>query len=662
MKTKFTLTLMLVWLAISNGLCQNVVCEGDITLSSQADVDAFNCTEITGSLYISGADITDLSPLQNLTKVGRLFITENTNLATVDGLSGLREITLMSGFPYAIGISGNPSLKNLDGLGSLTMDSIGPIAITYNASLETINGFSSVTAAFGLFSISNNASLKSINGFQNLTSVRNFGFEPFVMIDNNPSLISINGFSSLEEISGNGGNLQISNNNALTSINGFSSLTVIAGGGRGTGLFIENNASLTNIDGFSSLSVLAYGIAGAITIRNNVMLTNVDPLSNIKVLLGNFRLTVTHNTSLTNCAALFPIMESYGLQYVTEDNFRIFENGSGCTLQDIIANGPPTVAGFSLVNEKTGALLYNYFYDNDYFDMSSPDFPTWILRANTHALQTVGSVEFKVNNKNIQVDNAAPFLFDFNNLPPGTYTVVATAYSKKNRQGNKGAGRTFVLVNQNPAAIVSFDVVDPMGNVLMTLNEGDRINAGDPAFKSFTIRANTYPENVNNVKFYVNGRHVRTETVAPYSLSGDNNGSYFPWNPTPGNYTLRAVPYIKPAKQEYAGTALQLGFEVYNDAPLTLAGARVNPSNGDDLKVTLYPVPVKETLFVQIANGHGDYSVALKNSQGYTIHKGTYSAQQAPSYNIATSELYSGVYFLQIKGANGFEKVIRIMK
>lgn len=356
------------------------------------------------------------------------------------------------------------------------------------------------------------------------------------------------------------------------------------------------------------------------------------------------------------------MMVSFGLQNVSANNFKIFENGSGCTLEDIIANGTPAVAGFALANEQTGVLLFNYFYNNDYFDMSNPEFPTWILRANTIASQNVGSVEFKVNGSRTEVDNSSPFQFDFNALPPGTYTVVATAYSKKNRQGQKGIARTFVIENYNPAAIVSFDVVDPAGNVLMTLQEGDRINASDPAFKSFTIRANTYPETVNNVKFYVNGRHVRTENVAPYSLSGDNNGSYFPWNPKSGNYTLKAVPFIKPAKQEYAGTALQLGFEVYYEAPITLAGAKVNPSNGGDLKVSLYPVPVKETLFVQITNGNADYSVALKNSQGYTIHKGIYSAQQVQSYNIATSELQSGVYFLQVKGANGFEKVIRIMK
>ena len=58
---------------LTNVIAQNsepMVCDGDVSLTSQAEVNSFNCTEITGYLSISGNDITDLSPLQNLTKVG----------------------------------------------------------------------------------------------------------------------------------------------------------------------------------------------------------------------------------------------------------------------------------------------------------------------------------------------------------------------------------------------------------------------------------------------------------------------------------------------------------------------------------------------------------------------------------------------------------------
>src|SRR5687768_12748392 len=83
MKKIFTLILLMYGLSIFNVFAQSSapgICEGDVTLSSQAEVDAFNCTEITGSLTISGADIVDLSPLNILTKVGTIIISENTNL------------------------------------------------------------------------------------------------------------------------------------------------------------------------------------------------------------------------------------------------------------------------------------------------------------------------------------------------------------------------------------------------------------------------------------------------------------------------------------------------------------------------------------------------------------------------------------------------------
>ncbi|MEM1137757.1 MAG: carbohydrate-binding domain-containing protein, partial [Bacteroidota bacterium] len=45
------------------------ICKGDITLSSQAEVDAFNCEAVTGTLTISGSDITNVDSLSELKSV-----------------------------------------------------------------------------------------------------------------------------------------------------------------------------------------------------------------------------------------------------------------------------------------------------------------------------------------------------------------------------------------------------------------------------------------------------------------------------------------------------------------------------------------------------------------------------------------------------------------
>ena len=49
---------------------------GMMTLSTQAEVDAFHCSEVGDILKISGPDITDLRPLARLRKVGQKFIIE----------------------------------------------------------------------------------------------------------------------------------------------------------------------------------------------------------------------------------------------------------------------------------------------------------------------------------------------------------------------------------------------------------------------------------------------------------------------------------------------------------------------------------------------------------------------------------------------------------
>jgi hypothetical protein len=176
MRRKFTV-LILFCAILTNVTAQNSepgVCDGDVTLTSQAEVNSFNCTEITGYLSISGADITDLSPLQNLTKVGILHIFDCPNLEHVDGLSGLRQVTEREGFPYVVGISGNAKLKNLDGLSHFTATSLGNTNISYNPMLETINAFSSVDTVFVLFAIKNNASLKSMDGFNNVATMESW--------------------------------------------------------------------------------------------------------------------------------------------------------------------------------------------------------------------------------------------------------------------------------------------------------------------------------------------------------------------------------------------------------------------------------------------------------------------------------------------------------
>lgn len=875
MKTKFTLFALICWISLLHvhGQIPNAVVCADVFLTSQAEVNAFNCTEITGTLSISGSDITDLTPLQNLTKVGQLYIRGNTNLTNVDGLSGLQFISTY-GFPYSIAIENNTALKNLDGLSGLAMDTISWLRINNNPSLESINSFTSVTYCDGLFDILNNASLKSFLGFRNLKRIQT------CTIDNNPALENIDGLASLKTIAGRHASIRILNNAKLQNIDGLSSLEEIWG----FGITIENNSSITNIDGLRSLTVMYGGPGANVVIHNNAKLENIDGLSNLKISYysGDYGVKVTNNPSLTKCDGIIPVMISYGLTHVTETNFTISENGSGCTLEDILASLPPSIFGFSLFNKNTQTSSPR-FSEDVYLDIAQASFPYLILRAETYP-NKVGSVEFRINDSYSVVDNAAPFELDLQTMLPGHYDVVTTPYPQPNKQGEKGNSRTLALNISFGAQINSFPVVDLSGNWIKFLMDGDKIDLKDPRFKAFAVKADAYPERPAFVKFWLNGALVATEYVYPFALAGDSgDGKIFnAWKPKPGNYTLRAIPYVKHAGQILEGKALEVKFEVIgestavttfnlvdtsgkilrqlnegdrinigdpaykqftivgtttgqvgsvkfkldqswiteNVAPYTIAGdnngyynpwkpslgnhsvsatpysnaygqgeagknltinftvvneppfaiARFdvvntsgkilkqlqegdkinlndpayktftivatvtgkvgsvkfkldqnfvtenvvpysvtgdnngyyNPWNASlgshtisaipylnaygqgtadkelkinfsvvkeststffDATVSLYPVPVKEELFVEVKNSTCPrYSVVLRNGQGHSVHTDSFDPHKTKAYKIMTSGLPAGIYFLQLRGSNGSEKVIRIMK
>src|SRR6267154_2055468 len=126
-------------------------CNGDITLTSEAEVDAFaatyGCAVITGTLTISGDDITNLDSLHSLTRVEHdLIISNNPNLIDLTGLSSLTYVGAGGAGPYpGAHISYNPKLTNLDGLNKLASVA-GMLEIYNNDALTNLDGLSSLAS------------------------------------------------------------------------------------------------------------------------------------------------------------------------------------------------------------------------------------------------------------------------------------------------------------------------------------------------------------------------------------------------------------------------------------------------------------------------------------------------------------------------------------
>ncbi|MEO1262624.1 MAG: T9SS type A sorting domain-containing protein [Bacteroidota bacterium] len=281
-----------------------------IFLFSQADVNNFQANygpcSTPHDLNISGADITDLTPLSGLTSLsGTLTIQDCSILTSLDGLSG---ITSTNGLL----IRRNPILADLDALSNLNtvngknliientlatnVDFLSNITsafrfgINRNSQLTNIDGVSGITTTWSC-SIIENDILPNIDGLSNLTTFTGLDF----WISGNPALENIDGLSGLTSLPN--GRIIISDNASLTNLNGLSNLTDL-----NSGLFITENSALTNLQGLSSLTT----IGSIVVINDNASLTSLNGLSNLSP-VQQFGMNIRNNPQLNDLGALSSI-------------------------------------------------------------------------------------------------------------------------------------------------------------------------------------------------------------------------------------------------------------------------------------------------------------------------------------------------------------------
>ena len=323
------------------GLLQAQTYPDALTLSTQEEVNKFNYTEVTGDLTIQGADITDLTPLASLTKVGgHIYIINNSSLSS---LAGLENLTSMVGHLY---IDRNSSLNSLAGLENLT--SVGGVFyITNNSSLSSLAGLENLTSVAGFFLITNNSSLSSMAGLENLTLVggdlliidnsslsslaglKNLtSVVRLLNISNNSSLSSLAGLEKLTSVGTSGVDfLNISNNSSLSSLAGLKNLTSVAGQ-----IFIENNSSLRSLMGLEKLT----SVGESFYIRNNSSLTSLAGLENLTSVRRD--LTITNNVQLSQCCQLVSVIKA------TKGIVTISGNAANCnSVAEIKASCEPKV-------------------------------------------------------------------------------------------------------------------------------------------------------------------------------------------------------------------------------------------------------------------------------------------------------------------------------
>lgn len=309
------------------------ICEGDVLLSSQAEVNQFTCSQVTGKLSIQGADIQDLSPLNCLEESNELEI------------------------------SNNPILKNLKGLENFKRCG-WKLTLINNAQLEEITSLRNLRNEEASLNIRDNLQLKSLEGLNNFARISDR-----VSIINNNELEDLQGLSSLSLIIF----LDIRKNNRLQNLKGLDAYT------EAFQVRINDNPQLHSIQALGNLKNYGEVESGAkLIIENNDKLLSLEGLEDIENVFI-FGVSIKNNARLSNGCALYAIRDGFILDSPESSGLNIQNNAPGCnSYNEIIAN----CAHNTCFQEQNGELVIEA---EDYFNKSNNNLGEWLPFASHQA-------------------------------------------------------------------------------------------------------------------------------------------------------------------------------------------------------------------------------------------------------------------------------------
>ncbi|MBL7856471.1 MAG: S8 family serine peptidase [Cyclobacteriaceae bacterium] len=179
------------------------------------------------------------------------------------------------------------------------------------------------------------------------------------------------------------------------------------------------------------------------------------------------------------------------------------------------------VTGFSLVNTFTGEVLFD-FTESVTINQADPDFPRFNIRANTIP-ENVGSLKFKINGQQANIDNTNPYLLKnliLGSLNIGQTRLLAEPFTEASGHGQRGQGKEAIITMIRASNIVvDFSLVNRVtGDVILNFDRTLTLDKSRPDFADLSIRANTLPLAVGSVKFKVDGSQRNIDSSNPYFL------------------------------------------------------------------------------------------------------------------------------------------------
>ncbi len=325
------------------------LCRGDFHVASTADLGKLaHCREITGSLFVQGDDIVDLSPLRHLAKVdGDLILDSNPQLTSMSGLDSLTSVG------QRLDISGNRALAVLDGFPSL--ETVGTdLLVIKNDALQKIDAFPSLRTAgssvpwpYANFTVKDNVALSvlhgpgaltevgnlsifgdaltSVTGFPSLTKVRDLAVSGRALTELDlshvesaaslylkdlPSLRSLAGLRSLATL----GDLTILDNLGFTDLHGLEALTTMSG------MLEIENSGLVTLDGLNNLTTV-----WIVWVDRNSALRDLSALDGLETVTGY--IVIQENSALAAIGSFNALTELSGTIAISGNNALTHLNG-----------------------------------------------------------------------------------------------------------------------------------------------------------------------------------------------------------------------------------------------------------------------------------------------------------------------------------------------